>query len=1286
MNLDFSKLSFDPQEPLKQPNLYLQTLAGKNLGILHGVHDLTFSINYAELSEISFTIPFMHDGIVNPLYRQVVGYKVIYTKDYGVYLLAAPKTNGEGLEETKTVSGYSLEKTFERKRLFLSEGTYNFYDPISPEDTILGRFLETDKTWEVGYVAPELIGCYRTFDEYNDTALSFIYNTVPEKFRCLVVFDPYKDPVSGKRRIHVYSADEDVPTVPVYLSYENLLENAEVEELTDELVTKLHVYGADSLSIREVNPIGTDYLVNLDYFIQNGDISPELAQRIDVWQAQIAAKKEYYTGLISLRASETAQKIALQAELTDLNGELETLTAQQSITIQAIALETTAEGIAAQQALLDEINTKIAAKKTEISDKEQEIEDAETAIAGYNADILSLNGTLSYETFFTEEERLTLDQFLIEDTVSEESFVATDIDTSVSGAMSSMTGGVSISGAEISEIDLQTDYGKMMYAVAGGKAALESIGLTADIIRGTLEVKDGAEYVCSLYLGACTYGDTSHSSGMLTLSGVLSNFTSDIQLTDDGGLQLRKGTSLSFDTADSNCFFSVNISDYQKYSVSKELYDYGQEILSEVSQPTYEFTIDSANFLCLQEFAPFKNKLNFGRGVHIDLRSEGQITAALIGIELDFGDISSLGLTFSNRFQRHDGQARLKEMIGSSYSSSKSFDASKYIYNHAANKASEVSQFMKSSLDAAVNTIIGASNQSVLINGAGIQIGGGSMHQMRIVDNMIAITDDGWQTAKLAIGLFTSDTLGTYYGINADVLAGKITLTNNLIVESVNDEGVTQFRVDATGAWLNNAVFVLQKDNGKILIDPTYGIVAGTSSLFTTSGTTVSPSFIGEDGSITFDSDGMPENANFFLDVSTGAAYLRGKIQSTSGKIGGWYIKDGYLYSGSGASYVALNASGSNSYSQYAIWAGAENPASAKFSVLKNGTVSVEGALNAKSLKINGVDALTSDKIKGSVLDLKGVTVSNGTSTTFSVDANGNVTILGNITMGTGSTINWATVTQQNGSLNDAIAAAKAAQSAVNGITYTVGGTTYIDESCIYAGSISADALHLGGDLTIYKSLSSATVGGYLGYTTSANDGSAGMHMQQDQAEVVVTANGAKLLYTLDTLGVSSHVNQIYVTSSYATMDIDGSAVSFSGSSFAPSERTITLGLSGSPWGQVYSTNSAISTSDRNMKTDIAYAFDLYEKLFMELRPAVFRLKDGDSGRLHTGFIAQDVEDAIRNAGLTSKDFAAFIKSVKDDGSEYYGLRYEEFIALNTYMIQKLIKEFCELRAILEEQ
>ena len=108
-------------------------------------------------------------------------------------------------------------------------------------------------------------------------------------------------------------------------------------------------------------------------------------------------------------------------------------------------------------------------------------------------------------------------------------------------------------------------------------------------------------------------------------------------------------------------------------------------------------------------------------------------------------------------------------------------------------------------------------------------------------------------------------------------------------------------------------------------------------------------------------------------------------------------------------------------------------------------------------------------------------------------------------------------------------------------------------------------------------------------------------------------------------------------------------------------------------------------------------------KFIMGLNPISYTMTDGDSGRTHYGLGAQSVEKLMETLGMSSMDFAGFIKSPvtidlnaeefteKDnsinyekiplqkaqtiDGEYMYGLRYEEFIAPLIKMVQLLQKE-----------
>jgi len=123
----------------------------------------------------------------------------------------------------------------------------------------------------------------------------------------------------------------------------------------------------------------------------------------------------------------------------------------------------------------------------------------------------------------------------------------------------------------------------------------------------------------------------------------------------------------------------------------------------------------------------------------------------------------------------------------------------------------------------------------------------------------------------------------------------------------------------------------------------------------------------------------------------------------------------------------------------------------------------------------------------------------------------------------------------------------------------------------------------------------------------------------------------------------------------------------------------------GSLFGTWLESSSGATISDRNKKHDIEALPERYNTLFDNLSPSIFKYDDGTSGRTHVGFIAQDVENAILDSSLTTQDFAGFIRAEhlnsQNQTETSCFLRYEEFIALNTWQIQNLKKRVAELEA-----
>lgn len=1030
MYLDYTKLKFDADGNPEVPTLLLQTKAEATIGVLSNVSNIKISVKFSEPSEMTFDIAAYNNGERTPYYDDVVGYKVIRTETYGVYIIMSPEVSGGGMEEIKSVTAYSLEKGLEAKKFFLEEGTYNFWNPASPDGTIISRILEIAPSWSVGYISPTLVGRYRTFDQIDDYLLNFMYNTIPEKFRGVFVFDSYKKTIS------VYDIDEERPTLPIYLDFDNLVQELEVKELTDELATAVSPYGADELDIRAVNPTGTNWVYDLSHFIAIGDVPADLAKKWEAWQHEFLANQAYYRGLVSLQASATAQLITFRSQLEDLNHELDDLTNQQSVTIQALAEETTDAGKQSQQEKLDEINEQIDAKKEEISAMEADIKETEALLdeenpESYVAQAQAVNAELNLKTYFTAEEYRILQEYFIEQDITEETFVATDINSTISGTSSDLaTGTFSVSGSSIAQIDLSEQFDKNIYSIAGGTFALSGENsITGDVIRATLEVKEDSSFVMSVYAGTMKSGDVTAQSGMITVSGKMSGFTSDVASITEDEITTLEGTSLSFTLADAQVFMTTNAGDYQRYSIQMELFDFAVETLSELATPTYDFSLDTANFIFSQDFKPFRDKLELGKGVYLRLHNGEIIKPTLIEFEVDFENREELSLVFSTQFKRNDNVNTLKDMIEQGYSSGRSFDASKYTYSQVASQASAVSEFMNSSINAAVNAVVGASGQTVIINGSGIHIGGNSPYKIRIVDSMIAMSDDDFKTAKVAIGRFASPETGEVWGVNAELIAGKLLIGNSMVLENVSDRGVVQFKVDASGAWLYNSTFVLADDTGgKIILDPKYGVAAGTGNLFTTDGTTVLPSFIDEDGSIIFDDDGMPENSNFFIDQKTGNVYLRGNIYANDG------VFNGKVYATDGEFKGTV-------YANAGEFTGAIHATSGEFS----------GTIKASTL-----EGTLKGSASGSGGAIEGVSLNIGNGA-FTVDINGNVVIKN-------GSISWGAVTGTD-EIDDRITNAQnTADDAADDVydlargNYTRG--TFIDGRQISSPTISGGEIH----------------------------------------------------------------------------------------------------------------------------------------------------------------------------------------------------------------------------------
>ena len=140
-----------------------------------------------------------------------------------------------------------------------------------------------------------------------------------------------------------------------------------------------------------------------------------------------------------------------------------------------------------------------------------------------------------------------------------------------------------------------------------------------------------------------------------------------------------------------------------------------------------------------------------------------------------------------------------------------------------------------------------------------------------------------------------------------------------------------------------------------------------------------------------------------------------------------------------------------------------------------------------------------------------------------------------------------------------------------------------------------------------------------------------------------------------------------------------------------PSSSSVYCGTTPNPFAGGYSSGGWKTTSDRRKKKDFRKLLedDRFERFFELLQPMEYRLIENDE-KMHIGFVAQDVEQAMTDCGISENEFyglehAVFSEKDFESNEEWekfleqnggandmYTLCYQEFIALNTAMIQKL--------------
>lgn len=373
-----------------------------------------------------------------------------------------------------------------------------------------------------------------------------------------------------------------------------------------------------------------------------------------------------------------------------------------------------------------------------------------------------------------------------------------------------------------------------------------------------------------------------------------------------------------------NYITTDNTTDTERFDIERQLFDVAWKDLSKKCRPQYQYSSTLSNVLTIPQFKGFLKYFQLGNFIRMATDYDTVIKLRLISFTVDYNDTSKIDVTFSDAIRVHDIYEDASSIQAQANSAAMSFQFNKDQYDKSVNQSNFVEEMRKYGLDVA-NIPVKNQHQSWDETGMWFrqwneQKNDFDPEQIKIINNQIVFSDDGFKSAKMAIGKIPIDKNGnTVYAVNAEAILGKLFLGEYLTLQ--NNSGTYKFDDDgfiAKGG--NNSVRIQPNQSGELFsiykgnkkqfyVDSDgnvhfTGDLTGSSGIF--SGQLKGGSINLGNGTFMVDKNGnvFANNGTFggnctfkgTLDGADGS--FSGKVNASSGTIGGWNIGETSLYSG----------------------------------------------------------------------------------------------------------------------------------------------------------------------------------------------------------------------------------------------------------------------------------------------------------------------------------------------------------------------------------------------------
>lgn len=377
----------------------------------------------------------------------------------------------------------------------------------------------------------------------------------------------------------------------------------------------------------------------------------------------------------------------------------------------------------------------------------------------------------------------------------------------------------------------------------------------------------------------------------------------------------------------------------------QELLECGRIELAKLCSPKLSFSMDMANIYALTEFEPIVHQFQLGKLINVVIRDDYIKSARLLEVNINFDDFSDFSCAFGELTNLRTPSSIHADLLANAMQAGKSVASNASYWNKGADLATATDLKIQQGLLNSINGLFSA-DQGVIIDKNGIKLtkvinketGEISPNQAWIVNNNILFSSDGFETSKTGLGEFTVAG-NKIYGLLADAVYSGYVESSDIVGGTINIGNGT-FVVNNDGSVVMNAASI----NGYVKEDGVISSINQSAEKISINANKIS--LAGKDINLTSD-DITIKSDNFSVTAD-------GKITATGGEIAGWTISKGRL--------VKSVTKNNVDYEIYVQAADGENTSNA-FAVTKREpnsswdmqfSVNYEGRLTAKNADITG--------------------------------------------------------------------------------------------------------------------------------------------------------------------------------------------------------------------------------------------------------------------------------------------------------------------------------------------